>query len=235
MAMTQRTGWMLLLGGVGLSLLGGYVVYRRRALPLGRVVDRLAAPAPIVGETKDRGMTMQHRRSNNMSIEQRVRTIQDLVWKSVQVPAMRKLALAITNGCPERDELCEAKAIYTAVRNRVRYNGDIAPVKMGKDGPVEPIDLYQRADRTWEFGAADCDDQAILNATLLSLNGIPARLRVTAETKGADWGHIYAIGGLSKSNPTKWYALDTTLPGKNNFGKEVPFGKNLDFRTDHPA
>lgn len=229
MVMSQRAGWALLLGGVGLSILGGYVIYQRRyVLPLGRVVHRLAEQAPVVGETNEGGMKLQHRRSGNMSIEQRVSSIQDLVWKSVQLPSMRKLALGITNKCPERDETCEAKAVYDAVRARIRYNGDVAPVKM-PNGAVEPIDMFHRADRTWEFGAADCDDQSILVATLLSLNGIPSRLRVTAEKKSADWGHIYCVAGLSKMNPTRWLALDTTLPGKNNFAKEMPFGKHLDF------
>ncbi len=109
-------------------------------------------------------MTMTHRRAANMSIEQRVRSIQDMVWASVQVPTMRELALQITNGCPERDEMCEAKAIFNAVRKRVRYNGDIAPVKM-PNGSVEPIDLFQRADRTWEFGAGDCLPQGTLLLT----------------------------------------------------------------------
>lgn len=226
----SRSGVALVVAGLGLTAAGIWVMRRNGGLSLGRVVAKPALPAPVISETKDRGMTMEHRRSANMSIEQRVRTIQDLVWKSVHLPSMRKLALDITgSACKERDEMCEARAIYDAVRSRVRYTGDIAPIKMGKNGPVEPIDLYQRADRTWEFRGGDCDDQAILNATLLSMVGIPARLRVTAETKGGDWSHIYAAAGLPKMAPTKWVALDTTLPGKNNFGREVNPAKILDF------
>lgn len=146
--------------GLGMTAVG-VVLLRRQytsgsGLGRGKLVTKLVDPAPVVGRTTSKGMTVEHRRSANMSIEQRVRTIQDMVWKSVQVPEMRKLALQLTRKCPERDELCETKAIYDAVRARVRYNGDVAPVKMGADGPVEAIDMYHRADRTWEFGAADC-------------------------------------------------------------------------------
>lgn len=229
MASPSRTSWLLILGGLGLTTAGIVLARRQYRGGLGRVVTRLSEPAPVVGETRGNGMVVQHRRSANMSIEQRVRSIQDMVWKGVQLPHMRKLALQITKGCPERDGECEAKAIYQYVKKNVRYTGDVAPVKMGADGPVEAIDLYTRADRTLEFGGGDCDDQSVVNATLLALNGIPARLKVTAESRTAEWGHIYTICGLDKLQPTRWLALDTTLPGSNHFGKEVPFGRSIEF------
>lgn len=233
--MSQRAGWLFLLGGVGLAVVGGVAIYRRKNEPLGRVVNRLAEPAPVVGRAQSGGMTMTHRRSSNMTIEQRLRSIQDLVWKSVQMPTTRQLAMQIIRKCPERDEVCEAKAIYDYVRPRFRYTGDIAPVKQGSRGPTEPIDLYQRADRTLEFGGGDCDDANILYSALSTSIGLPTRLRVTAETKTADDGHIYPVVGIPKMNPTKWVAADLTLPGRNNFGKEVPYGRNSDFRLDFDA
>jgi hypothetical protein len=75
---------------------------------------------------------------------------------------------------------------------------------------------------------SNCDDHSVLAATLLSLNGIPAKFRITAPTKGADWAHIYPMSGLPKTQPTKWVALDTTLPGEM-FGREAPYGKSRDF------
>lgn len=208
-----------------------------RATPKGRVVEHLAPPAPMVSRTKADGMTLTHYRSKDMPIEQRVRHIQDLVWKSIHDPRMRKIALQATHHCPERDGLCEAKAIYKAVKQRVRYTGDIAPVR-APDGSVEGIDMFSSAYRTWELRGEDCDSHTILNATMLALNGIEPRLRVTAPSRRGEWAHIYALAGFPKNTPRKWLALDTTLPGKNQFGVEVPFGKNLDFKTkfkDYPA
>lgn len=174
-------------------------------------------------------MTLKHYRGN-LSINKRAGILQDLVWQSVQDPAMRKLALSITHNCPARDGECEARAIYNWTRKNIRYTGDVAPVKQGRHGSVEGIDLFQAAKRTVEFRGGDCDDHAVLNATLLALNGITPKFRITAP-KGAgssDWSHIYTTAGLSKNNPSKWLALDTTLPG-NYFGVEAPYGNHIDF------
>lgn len=237
--MESRTliGWGMILAGLGLGV-AGYLRLRRQALglgfqaPKGRLVTKNGQPTPVVEEwLSPSGMRVQHRRSAHMSIEDRVANIQEKVWQSVTDPEMRKLALQITRNCPERDGECEARAIYKAIKKRVRYTGDVAPLKVGgKDGPVEPIDLYQSAKRTWEFGGGDCDDHAIISSTLLTLNGVEARLRVTAEAKGAEWGHVYTVAGTSpKIGAKKWCALDTTLPGDSKFCYEVPYAKHLDF------
>lgn len=232
----DRLAKLSALAGVGLMIVGGVLLVRqRKALSgrlngLGRFVPGRVPQAAIVGSFNDGSMKTTLRADRDMPIEQRVASIQDLVYRSVQDPKMRKLALAITAKCPERDGLCEAKAIYQAVKARVRYTGDIAPIKQGARGAVEGIDLYQSAWRTWEFRGGDCDDQGILIAALLALNGIEPRLRVTAESKAADWSHIYPGALLPKNtNNGEFVALDATLPGNNRFGVEVPFGKYLEF------
>lgn len=189
------------------------------ALGRGRVVQ-----APVVSGYSDGRMRTQLRESAQMPIEQRLATIQELVHKSVQDPEMRKLALQITSHCPERDKMCEARAIYDAVKRRVRYTGDVGPIRH-PNGAVEGIDLYQSARRTWEFGGGDCDDNSILNATLLALNGLTPVLRVTQYKGDPDWSHIYT--GFTDTG--KFVPLDTTLPGNNNFGVEPRFRKKLDF------
>lgn len=175
------------------------------------------------------GMTVNHHRAPNISIDQRVRLIQEMVEKSVHDPRVKQIATQVIRQCRSRDNLCEAKAIYEAVRQRVRYIGDIAPIKM-KTGEIEPIDTFQSAYRTWEFGAGDCDDHSILIASMLSVIGIPARLRVTAPTKFSDWAHIYVTAGIPAVNPSKWFALDTTLENPTKFGHELRFGRNRDYK-----
>lgn len=228
---SSRLGWVLLTTGVGATVAGVILVTRARQQALaglGAQVRQLHAGTPVVGETHAGGMMLQHRRSKHMPIEERVANIQKLVWQSVQDPRVIKLAREITYNAPERDGKAEAKAIYDAVKARIRYTGDVAPVKM-PDGKVEPIDLYQSAWRTWEFRGGDCDDHSILNAALLSINGITSMLRVTAPSKSSDWTHIYTVAMLPKFAPKKAVALDTTLPGNNRFDYEVPFAKKLDF------
>lgn len=235
--MADQLGWVLLATGVGVTLVGGVVLVREHqkhrqqqlafAGALGANVRRLGPETPVVAITQAGGMTVEHRRSRNMPIEERVRNIQELIWKSVQDPEMIKLARLMTYAAPERDGEAEARLIYNAVKDRIRYTGDIAPVMM-PDGKVEAVDLYQSAARTWEFMGGDCDDHSILNATLLSINGITCKLRVTAATADGEWGHIYVVAELPKFAPKKKVPIDTTLPGRR-FGYEVPFARNLDF------
>jgi hypothetical protein len=227
----------------GLAILGGAIAYgfaaRKRTQnlrdTLGRVESRFRAG----------GMTTTHHYDPEMPIQQRVGILQDLVWKGVKNPQMRELALAITGrgdrnvqvgkrkfrvkgaNCPARDGLCEAEAIYNWTKNNIRYTGDVAPIML-PGGEVEGVDLFQSGLRTVEFGGEDCDGHTVLTSTLLTLNGIPAKFRITAPSKNSDWAHIYGLAGLPKTNPNKWVPLDTTLPG-NMFGREAPRAKHLDF------
>jgi hypothetical protein len=186
---------------------------------LGRAID----------QRKAAGMTLEHHRDARMSIKKRVGIIQDLVWSSVRDPRMRKLALQITSRCRDRDAECEARAIHDWTKRNIRYTGDVAPIKMGRNGPVEGVDLFQSAYRTVEFGGGDCDDHSVLNATLLALNGITPKLRITAaKGQGRNWGHIYTMAGMPKNTPKTWKALDTTLP-HGRYGTEAPYGEKIDF------
>lgn len=235
----KRLGVLMGLLGVGAAVGALVLVGRRQGKqvagrlgflpPKYRFVDRKYPVAPMVGRSEAGGMKVEHRRSAEMPIEERVASIQDLVWKGVQDPRMRKLALQVTKHCPERDGLCEARAVYAYVKKHVRYTGDVAPIKMGRNGPVEGVDLFQVGKRTLEFGGGDCDDQSILVATLLAHNGITPRLRVTASSRNGEDEHIYPLAGLPKTAPEKWVALDTTLPGSNEFGTEYPAGRITDF------
>lgn len=197
------------------SSLGNYRAGRFDEAP---VVDRFKGPS---------GVTTTLRASNDMGIEERIGSIQKLIEKSVMDPDMRSLYAQITAKCPERDDMCELKAIYKAVKKKVRYTGDVAPIKMS-NGDVEGIDLYQSAKRTWQIGAGDCDDQAILISTLVALGGITPRLRVTAADKAGDWEHIYPVALIPRNAPTHSVPVDATLPG-NRFGVEAPHAKMVEF------
>lgn len=215
------------LGVLGLGVGVGVAVSRSnrtRSLsgPLGRTEVKKLAKG---------GMTLtQYTAKDNIPIRERVAIIQDLIHESVKQPEMRKLALSITRHCAARDGVCESRAIYEWVRRNIRYTGDIAPHKHGRNGAYEPIDLFQRADRTVEFAGGDCDDHTILVSSLAILNGIQAKARVTSRTssKEEDYTHIYPILGVPKMRPAEWLAADTTLPGRR-FNVEAPHAKRLDF------
>lgn len=226
--------WISGLTGLGLLVVGSVAHVRRSGGVAGlgwgrgrRVLGRVPE-APVISRYSDGNMTTVLREQRNMPIEVRVASIQKQIEKSIQDPEMRKLALQITAGCPERDGLCEAKAVYDFTKARVRYTGDVAPIKWS-DGAVEGVDLFQSARRTIEIGGEDCDGHTIVNSTLLALNGITPRLRVVKTRGASDWEHIFAGALLPKGGGEKFVALDTTLPGNDHFGREPSYHRFVDF------
>lgn len=214
--------------GLGMVLIGGAMYLRARSTGLsggyGLGRGRVLQQAPVIDSYSDGTMKTVMRASANMPIEQRIATIQEMIYKGVKNPRMIKLARQITRNCPERDQMCEARAIYNFTKQHVRYTGDIGPV-LHPDGRVEGIDLYPTGERTLEFGGEDCDGQAILNATLLANNGHEGILRVVKERGADDWQHIY-VGSKIRN---RFVALDTTLPGTDKFDYEQKTHKQIDF------
>lgn len=231
----EKLGIGLAIGGLLLTGIG--IWYQRRAKSNLFGEFGYAAPLPQqIDVRRANGMTVKHYYDKKMPIQKRVSILQKLTEDGVKDPEMRKLALQVTRQCPARDDRCEIRAIYNAVKQRVRYTGDVAPIQHS-NGDVEGVDYFQSAKRTWEIGGGDCDDQAVLNATLLSLNGIPARFRITAPRgsggfvsgdDGGGWSHIYTLAGTPRNGPAQWMPLDTTIPGEF-FNREAPFGKHVDF------
>jgi transglutaminase-like putative cysteine protease len=230
--MDERKAKYLMVGASVIALAGAVLIYRHRRkknLGNGKLLGRPAKKAVARESVTSKGKTLKHYRSK-MPIKERVGILQDLAYKSVQDPEMRKLALQITRSCPARDGECESRAIYDWVKKNIRYTGDIGPHKLGRNGPVEGVDMFQSAARTVEFGGGDCDDHSVLNCTLALENGLACKYRITSPTKknGEDFSHIYAMVGLPKNGPKKWVAMDTTLE-HGRFGTEAPAGKVLDF------
>lgn len=220
----------VLIGVGGVALVGGAVyLVARKGAGLGYYAPGPQPTPRMVQQSRNGDTVTRLYKGRHLSIQERIGLIQDQVFKSVNDGRMKKIAAEVVRHCPERDGTCEAKAVFDAVKKRVRYAGDVAPIKHGRNGMTEGIDYYQTAWRTWDIGAGDCDDQAILTSTLLSLNGIQPRLRVTAASRHDDWSHIYVVAGLPKLHPSKWVALDPTLPGLGRFGVEAPYGRRADF------
>lgn len=251
-AMDRRKLVAGLLIGAGTLTLGGVAVYAAKQRGLlglsdgsrwsswprlgrasGNFVENNTAKRPkIASRVRVGDKVITHYRGNDIPIDQRVKLIQDRVYHSItKDPWTREMAAKIIHKCKSRDNMCQAQAIYDAVRQHVRYIGDVTPIKFPdkEGGEVEPIDYFQSARRTWEMGAGDCDDQVTLIASLASAVGIPARLRVTAPDKRSDWAHIYPILGFPVEGPRKWMALDTTLEDPTRMGHEIRFGKNRDY------
>lgn len=116
----------------------------------------------------------------------------------------------------ERDQHGEIRAVFDSARKLVRYTAD----------PID-IDTFARPKWTMEGAAGDCDDEAILLASMLGAIGYPTKWRVIqtngAARRGHDWDHIYLLAGSPPDNPTDWYALDLSEP--HEAGWEVPMSE----------
>jgi hypothetical protein len=166
-------------------------------------------------------------------LEDRVRILKRMVWYGEQAfdkssspvgglrdPRMREIGLAVTEACRARDDMCELFAIYSFVKQNVRYTGDITYK-----------DTFQTAWRTLQMGGGDCDDMSVLNCVLAMENGFQTKFRITSNT-GSTWDHIFALAGVPKHAPRKWVILDTTLPGANKFDVHPPMAKHKDFEVE---
>lgn len=116
-------------------------------------------------------------------------------------PAIRYAAESIVSHLPERDWQAEAAAIQAYVRDSIRYIQD-----------VNGIETIKTPDVTLETGQGDCDDKAVLAASLLESIGHPARFVAIASRTPGDYDHVYVetrIGNV-------WRGVETT--------EQVPFG-----------
>jgi len=195
---------------------------------------------------KTGGMTLSMYADSEMPIDMRVGLIQDLTRESATHPEIIALAQAIVGSGSKRvrvgkyefqvqgancgnNSACKIDAIGKWTAKNVRYTGDIAPVRMGQGKAIEAIDLFQAARRTLEIGGGDCDDQVVVNCSLVEALGdstMKCMHRVTAPRADSDWAHIYAVGQADG----KQMAMDTTLPGYRT-GREAPHARQANFKA----
>ncbi|WP_445664546.1 transglutaminase-like domain-containing protein [Fodinibius sp. AD559] len=128
----------------------------------------------------------------------------ELVTKYTGREQLRNLALRITQRIPRnsdtglpdlRDTQQVAEAIYTWMVRNINYARD----------PWN-IERIQSPDVTIRQKAGDCDDHAILAASLLQSLGIQTGFRIVSRT-GRTYDHIYTV----YRSPQGWKSFDTTV------------------------
>lgn len=110
-------------------------------------------------------------------------------------PAIRELAIALTNDLPNRDWVGEVNAVADYVRENIRYVRDVAG-----------LETVQTPDVTLELAAGDCDDQSTLVATLLESIGHRTRFVAVGWRAPHRYSHVYPEI-LMKNG---WMGVDTT-------------------------
>jgi len=154
---------------------------------------------------EDRPMTVETHKVR--TINQRLGYIIKMIQKGRDNPEVRRRTVQIlSRKCgkkwcvPEKNWRQETVAVFDSVRENIRYTRD-----------TYNKDLFQHPLRTFEFGGGDCDDYAIVLASMLQSVGYPVKLRVIQTVDSTDWNHIYVLVGLPPQGPKQWVSLDASV------------------------
>lgn len=158
--------------------------------------------------------------------------LRDVALKASTDPAVRKAALILTSRCAARDDLCELRAIFNAVKegddrvpglaNGVRYVSD--------PQHIDHFSSPRRLLKMCEEGACaeDCDGHAALIAALGAAVGFRMGLRAYGK-RGREkiYTHVYAVAAFPKlGRVAEVVGLDTTVPSAE-VGWEPPRGNAM--------
>ncbi len=156
-----------------------------------------------------------------------LRELGKLIEKSTVDPLVRNAALAITHECDARDDECEVRAVFDAVKTGT---DQVKGLEKGLKYMSDPrwADFFTAPARTLKqaadfgYAAEDCDGHAALICALLGSLGFVTGLRAWGRDKG-EFTHVYAVVGMPKINPTEFIGLDTTVE-ESEPGWEPPKG-----------
>lgn len=114
-------------------------------------------------------------------------------------PAIREKAVELTAFLPQKDRVGEVRAIFEFVRDEIRYVRDI-----------QGIETVHMPEIVLENAAGDCDDKAMLLASLLGSVGYSTRFVAMGQAPGA-YTHVYLEVKMGRDWSTA-VALDATEP-----------------------
>ena len=126
-----------------------------------------------------------------------LRIMRDLAREWKIHPRLRQLAKSIVQPCPPKNSKCEITRLHRFVSNKIRYVKDVADVE-----------TVQTPDLTLRDKCGDCDDQALLMASLLLSIGHPARF-VAVGFQPGKFAHVYTETPIGPN----WVAVETTEKG----------------------
>lgn len=110
------------------------------------------------------------------------------VRDAVADPRAWQLARSIVAGVPPRDEKSQAAALRAYVASHLHFVNDPAGVELLAD-PRALLDAIARQG----FAQGDCDDAAVLSATLGLAIGIPADFVAGSPTESGPFLHVWTV------------------------------------------
>lgn len=133
------------------------------------------------------------------AIDQTLRMMRQFVRAYRIDPIIRMTALQLIALVPERDRIAEIDAVFSFVRDKVRYVCDVLDVETLATPLV-----------TLQTRAGDCDDKTTLLAALLESIGFPTRFVIAGYMSSDAFEHVY----LEVQEPGgEWLPLDPTELG----------------------
>lgn len=129
-----------------------------------------------------------------------LRLMRKMIDKAKRNFEFRRLALDIVRNVREKNWPGEARAVQRWVRQNIRYVRDI-----------NGVETLHTPEKILELRQGDCDDQAMLVATLLESIGFSTRLHAVG-FKPNKFAHVFAevkLTGKGEGFPV-WYAVETT-------------------------
>lgn len=129
-------------------------------------------------------------------------------------PDIYRLSRYIVATVPPKRWAGEAIAIRNFVRRNIRFTRDIRDVET-LTNPVRLLEIRQ----------GDCDDHAMLVASLLESIGHPTRFTAIGVSPFGGFSHVYAETKIGE----KWYPVETTE--NYSFGRMIPHARRLVVHT----
>jgi transglutaminase-like putative cysteine protease len=137
---------------------------------------------------------------------QTLRAMQQLARASVRNPAqtVRELVLQLYQSLPPRAWMAQIQACTHYVKSQIRYVND-----------PTTVELVQTPEKTLQYQAGDCDDQATLLAAMLDCTGHPCRF-IAVGFNGGDFSHVMtqtkiSNSGDDKPNSRDWLTCETII------------------------
>lgn len=140
-----------------------------------------------------------------------VSNILKLIRENRSNPQIRETAVGVirATGIPATAYPLVIEAMAKFVKNNVMFVRD--PHRT--DVIFPPLEVLN-------LGAADCEDQSCLAASLLESIGLPVKVVIVSKD-GRMWDHVFLRAGYPIDNPIHWISVDTTISPP--WGTEIPF------------
>jgi len=120
-----------------------------------------------------------------------------LVKRGKSNPIIRAKATSLVQKLPQKDYLNEIATLFDFVQNNIRYVRDI-----------RNVETIHFPEQVLKQAHGDCDDKAILLASLLEATGKPTRF-VAVGFQPDTFSHVFTDVSIGRD---KWISLDPTEP-----------------------